>query len=202
MEERQIRWGLANGASVLALGGFFWFGISFGVITTRFGWSVWGLSTAAQVAITGGIVWRARALRRASGFAWVDLRRGNEQQQARTAHIGRVFGWTAGGHLALVSTAVWLCVRSGASDLLWPSIGLITSLHFAPLARIFHVRAYYVTSLAGSVISLAGLSGLNTAHRLAWFGGGMAAVMWLSAWHVLRHANGIAAATAQETWAV
>ncbi len=85
---------------------------------------------------------------------------------------------------------------------MWPSIGLITSLHFAPLARVFHVRTYYVTALAGGVISLAGLNGLSSELRLAWFGGGMAAVMWLSAWYVVRHASRISAKAAQETWAV
>jgi len=141
-------------------------------------------------------------LRRASGFSRGDLRRGNEQQRAQTARIFRAFGWTILGQAALISTAVWLCIRSGANELVWPSIGLITSFHFAPLARVFHVRAYYVTAVAGSLISLAAFAGLGAAHWLAWFGGGMSAVMWLSAWYVMRNANQIAAKAAQETWSV
>jgi hypothetical protein len=202
MDDRQIRWGLSGGTTVLAIAGFFWFGISFGVITTRFGWLVWSLSTAGQVAVTAYLIWAAVLLRRASGFSPGDSRTRSEQQRAETARVARAFGWTALAQGALTGAAVWLCVRSGAKDLVWPSIGLITSLHFAPLARVFHVRTYYVTALAGGVISLAGLNGLSSELRLAWFGGGMAAVMWLSAWYVVRHASRISAKAAQETWAV
>lgn len=202
MDDLQIRWGLSGGARVLAIAGFFWYGISFGVITNKFGWLAFGISTTCQVAITVSLVWAAAVLRRESGFSLADLRRGSERQRAQTARIGRAFGWTILGQAVLIGTAVWLCVRNGAQDLLWPSIGLITSLHFAPLARVFHVRAYYVTALAGSLISFAALAGLSNAHRLVWFGGGMAAVMWLSAWYVIRHATRIAATAVQETWAV
>ena len=202
MDEQQIRWGLSGGARVFAIAGFFWFGISFGIITTRFGWLAWSVSTAFQVAITVSLVWATVVQRRRSGFSRADLRRGSSQQRAETARIVTAFGWTALGQGVLIGTAVWLCVHSGRNDLLWPAIGLITSLHFAPLAQVFHVRAYYVTALAGSLISFAALVGLSTALRLAWFGGGMAAVMWLSAWYVIRHANHIAARAGRERWAV
>jgi hypothetical protein len=202
MDERQIRWGLSGGASVLAIAGFFWFGVSFGVMMTRFGWLVWGASTAFQVAITASLIWAAVGLRRASGFSPADLRRGSEQQRAQTARIVRTFGWTTLGQAALIGAAVWLCVRSGATDLVWPSIGLVTSLHFAPLAGVFHVRLYYVTALAGSLISFAALVGFNHPHWMLWFGGGMAAVMWLSAWYAIRNASYIARRAMQETWAV
>ena len=202
ISDRQIRWGLSGGASVLAIAGFFWFGLSFGVITVRFGWLIWGVSTGCQVVITVSLVWSAVVLRRASRFSRGDLWRGNEQQRAQTARIVRALGWTILGQAALISTAVWLCIRSSAYELVWPSIGLITSFHFAPLARVFHVRAYYVTAVAGSLISLAAFAGHSTAYWLAWFGGGMSAVMWLSAWYVMRNANQIAAKAAQETWSV
>ena len=71
-------------------------------------------------------------------------------------------------------------------------IGLIVSLHFAPLARLFHVRVYYSTALAGTVFSLAGLlTGVAGVQPLLWFGGAMAAVMWLSGWHIIRNADQI-----------
>ena len=61
--------------------------------------------------------------------------------------------------------------------MIWPSIGLIVSVHFAPLARLFHVRAYYTTALAGTIVSLLAFAGLTDILRFAWFGGAMAAVM-------------------------
>jgi hypothetical protein len=84
--------------------------------------------------------------------------------------------------------------------MMWPSIGLIVSVHFAPLARLFHVRAYYTTALAGTVISLLAFTGLADMRRLAWFGGAMAAVMWLSGWYVIRNADRITARAVQEKW--
>lgn len=76
------------------------------------------------------------------------------------------------------------------------------SLHLIPLARIFHVRAYYVTALAGSIISFVALTGLTGRHKLAILGGGMASVMWLSAVDLLRHADRMAAESMRESWAV
>jgi hypothetical protein len=33
MDERQIRWGLSSGIMVLAIAGYFWYGVSVGVAT-------------------------------------------------------------------------------------------------------------------------------------------------------------------------
>lgn len=184
------------------MAGFFWFGVSFGVVTTRLGWWVWGVSTAFQVGVTVAILWAAVRLRRASGFSAGDLWRGSRQQRAETERIVAAFRWTTLGQAVLIAAAAWWCNFRGANDLVWPSIGVITSLHFIPLARFLHVRPYYVTALAGSLISFAAFAGLSTAHRLAWFGGSMAAVMWLSAWYVTRNANHITAQAVHETWAV
>lgn len=81
---------------------------------------------------------------------------------------------------------------------------LIVSLHFVPMARLFHVRVYYVTALIGSIISLPALAlaGLSETFRLGWFGGGMAAIMWLAAWYILWKADRITARAMRETWAV
>jgi hypothetical protein len=86
--------------------------------------------------------------------------------------------------------------------MIWPSISLIVSLHFAPLARLFHVRIHYGTAFAGTVISLAAFTGISDIHRLLWFGGAMATVMWLSGWYIIRNADQITARAVRETWAV
>jgi hypothetical protein len=114
----------------------------------------------------------------------------------------RVFGWVVLIQTVLIGAAVWWCVRASARDLIWPAIGLIVSAHFAPLAHLFHVRAYYATAFAGIVISLSALAGFTDNHRLVWFGPGMAAVMWLSGWHIIRNANLIVARASRQEWKV
>jgi hypothetical protein len=202
MEDRQIRWGLSGGASVLAIGGFFWFGVSFGVITIKWGWWVWGLSTALQVGVSASIFWGAVRLRRRSGFTPGDIPRGAQRWREATQRTLRAFGWILLVQTILIGSAVWLCIHIGAKDRIWPSMGLIVSLHFAPLAHVFHVRCYYATALAGTVISLFGFTGLTDIHRFLWFGGAMAAVMWASGWYIIRNADEITARAVQEKWDV
>ena len=200
MDGGQIRWGLSGGASVLAIGGFFWFGVSFGVVATKWGWWLWGLSTAVQFGVTGSILRAAAQLRRRSGFAPEDVGRGEKRQREITQRILRQFGWVVLAQTILIGAAVWWCVRSGAKDVIWPSIGLIVSLPFVPVARIFHVRAYYITALVGTGISSWGFAGLNDIRRLLYFGGAMAAAMWLSGWYVVRNADEITARAVLEKW--
>jgi hypothetical protein len=201
MNDRQMRRGLAGGASVLAIAGFFWFGVSLGVNSIKWGWWVWGLSTVFQVGVSASIFWAAVRLRRRSGFTLGDFARGDQRQPETTRRILRVFCWIVLVQTVLIGSAVWWCVRTGAKDMIWPSIGLIVSLHFAPLAHLFHVRAYYATALAGVVISLSAFTGLTDIHQLA-FGGAMASVMWVSGWYIIRNAEQITARAVQEKWGV
>src|SRR5579871_5528820 len=170
MDDRQFRWGLSGGASVLSIAGFFWFGISFGVITTRWGWWAWGLSTAFQAAVTASILRGAVQLRRRSGFD-PHSRSRSEDHRKTTRRILRTFIWIVVAETILIGLAVGWCVRTGAEILIWPSIGLIVSIHFAPLARLFHVRRYYATAAAGTLILLGGFAGLGDLYRLAFFSG-------------------------------
>jgi hypothetical protein len=203
MDDRQFRWGLSGGASCLAIAGLFWFGISFGVTAYKWGWWAWGLSTAWQFGVSISLLWAAMRLRRGSGFTPSDIGRGGQLQRQATQRRVRLFVLVIFIQSALLSPVVWWCVHTATKDRLWPSIGLIVSLHFAPLARLFHVRAYYITALAGTVISLVGLlTGVADIQRLLWFGGAMAAVMWLSAWHIIRNADQITVRAMRETWAV
>ncbi|MFL6207458.1 MAG: DUF7010 family protein [Pyrinomonadaceae bacterium] len=204
MTDQQFRRGLSGGVIVFAIAGFFWFGVSFGVITTRFGWLVWGLSTAFQFAMFAAILWAALRLRRSSGFTRADLKQADKGQRAETRHIAKAFGWTTLGQALLIAAAVWWCMRAGLPDRVLPVIGLIVSLHFVPLARVFHVRLYYVTALIGSLISLAAITftGLNENLRLACFGGGMTAVMWLTAGYILWNVDSITQRAMRRTWPV
>jgi hypothetical protein len=199
MDGRQFRWGLSGGASALAIAGFFWYGISLGIITTKLGWLIWGLSTGLQAGITASILWAAVRLRRRSGFT-PGVVAPSERQRRTTRRILRVFGWIVFVQAILIGSAIWWCLRSGRSNMIWPWMGLIVSIHFAPLARLFRVRAYYVTALAGTMISLWGFIGLSEVRQLAWFGGAMAAVMWLSGWYVIRNADQITERGLTEEW--
>jgi hypothetical protein len=185
------------------MAGLFWFGISFGVTTYKWGRWAWGLSTAWQFGVSVSLFWAAMQLRRKSGFTTSDIRRDGQLQRQATQRRVRLFVLVIFIQSALLSTVVWWCVHTGTKDRLWPSIGLIVSLHFAPLARLFHVRVYYSTALAGTVISLIGLlTGVADVQQLLWFGGAMAAVMWLSGWHIIRNADQITARAMRETRAV
>jgi ABC-type enterobactin transport system permease subunit len=65
-----------------------------------------------------------------------------------------------------------------------------------------HVRAFYVTALAGGVICIIALAAPSTLHNLAYFAGVMAAIMWLSAAYLLRNADRIAAKALNQNWSV
>jgi hypothetical protein len=104
----------------------------------------------------------------------------------------RIIGLIEAG---LVGTAVFLCVHFERPDLIWPAVGVAVSLHFAPLGRLFHVPAYYVTAAAGTLVSVIVLATPLGEFRLLWLGGGMSIVMWTSAVYLVYGADVIAART-------
>ena len=100
----------------------------------------------------------------------------------------------------LTALAVWLCVHAGAQTRIWPAIALVVSIHLIPLARVFHVREYYATAIAGSVVSILALTGLTGSHGVMFLGVGMAAVMWMSAIYLIRNADTVCARAVGERW--
>lgn len=117
----------------------------------------------------------------------------------------RIVKWMAGttlGQALLISLLVWIWVRAEVEHLIWASIGAVVSRHFAPLGKLFHVRAYYVTAIAGTIVSSAGFAVSGTPDGVASLGLGMATVMWVSAAHVLLNADRIADQACAEHWAV
>lgn len=198
MNEGLNRWELSNGASVFALAGFFWYGLSFGVVTVKWGWWAWGFSTVLQFGMTAGLRWVAMRLRRRSGFRRSDLKQGDPQQRKMMRRTAKAFLWVVVMQAVLVGGVVWRCVRTGTQDRVWPSIGLVVSLHFIALAYVFRVRAYAVVGLVGSFISLFALRGLSDTRWLLSYGGAMAALMWLTAWYIIYNADRITLARLQE----
>jgi hypothetical protein len=76
------------------------------------------------------------------------------------------------------------------------------SLHFVPLARIFHVRAYYGTALTGTIVAVAGLVAPSGTYTVPALGAAMATVMWLSAVYLLAQAESLANRAKREKWAI
>jgi len=202
VNERQFLWGLSNGVTVFAIAGAFWLGLWIGTAATRIGWLACALFTALQVGICAALLWAAVRLRRKSGFRRSELRQTEGRRSPETQHIMAGFCWTVAGQTALIAFAVWVCVRAGSEQLIWPVIALVVSLHLIPLAKIFHVRAYYGTAAAGSIVSIMTITGLAGAYAMAFLGFGMATVMWVAALCLLWNANKIAAHAAREQWAV
>lgn len=202
MDERQFLWGLSNGVTVFAIAGAFWLGLGIGVAANAVGWLVCALSTALQVGACAALLWAAVRLRRKSGFRGAELRQGGGRRSPETRHILVGLRWTIAGQTALIGSAVWVCVRAGSEQLIWPAIALVVSFHLIPLAKIFHVRAYYATATAGSIVSIITSTGLTGLYAVASLAAGMATVMWVSAVYLLWKADAIAARALGERWAV
>ena len=202
MDRRLFLWGLSNGATVLALAGAFWIGLGVGMVAKLVHWGVSACGTILELGGAVGLIWAAARLRRRTGFARSQLRQLEGVAQAQKRYIVSRMTWTILGQTTLIALAVWICVRVRAEHLIWSSIGAIVSLHFAPLGRLFHLRAYYATAIAGTLTCAAGFAASGTPYGLAGLGVAMAAVMWISAAYILINAGQIADRACAEDWAV
>jgi hypothetical protein len=203
MTDRQFLWGLSGGVSAFAVAGAFWLGFAVSrALTATSPWWVWALAVGLQAGGCLGLLWAGFRLRQRSGFRRADLRQGDEHQRAELSHIRTYFAWTALGQALLIALAVWWCVQTHTEERIWPGIGLVVSLHLIPLARIFHVRMYYVTALAGSVVSLLTWVRIPRPDAAPILGCALAAVMWLSAAYLVRNADCIASRAVRGRWAV
>jgi len=171
---------------MFAIAGAFWFGLAFTRVLPagRQGWA-WGAAMGVQAAALVGLLWAGIRLRR----------------RAEVRHIlARFIGTTLVQALLIVLAVLW-CARTHSVDRVWAWIGLVVSLHLVPLARIFHVRAYYVTAGAGTVVSILALARGPRPDAVPMLGVGLAAVLWLSAVYLLANADRIAESAVRETWA-
>jgi hypothetical protein len=202
VNDRQFLWGLSNGVMVFAIGGAFWLGLGIGLTAPKVGWLVSALGTALQVGICAGLLWGAVRLRRRSGFRSSELRQEGGGRAAETRHIMAGLRWTVAGQTVLIALAVGVCLRADREPLIWPAIALVVSLHLIPLAKVFHVRAYYATAVAGSGVSIVAITALTGLPAVAFLAVGMATVMWGSAVYLVRNADTITARALGERWAV
>ena len=202
MTDRQFLWGLAKGVMMFAIAGAFWFGLGIGMSASHLG----GLEIAALTACQAGgcvaLMWGAVRLRRRAGFHRSELHAADGQVRLETRHVMAVLRWTMVLQVVLISAAVWWCVRAGAEPMIWPCIGLIVSLHLIPLAKVFHVRTYYVTAAAGTGVSLATAASGPGPFAVVLLAAGMSAAMWLSAAYILARAGAIAMRALRDPWVV
>ena len=202
MNRRLFLWGLSNGATMLALAGAFWIGIGVAMVANRGHWALAAFGTLLQVAGAVGLSWASALLRRRSGFQGAELRQLQGVERAQKRHIVAGMAWTIIGQTLLIAIAVWICVRLHAEHLIWASLGAIVSLHFAPLGWLFHVRTYYATAIAGTIVSVVAFSVSGTPYGVASLGLGMATVTWSSSAYLLLHADRIADQACAERWVV
>jgi hypothetical protein len=202
MDRRLFLWGLSNGATMPALAGAFWIGLAVGMAGKQGDWIASTVGTVVQVGGVVALIRAARRLRRRSGFQQSELRHLEGVAQMQKPRILKWMAWTTLGQGLLIALLVWICVRVDAEHLIWGSIGAVVSLHFVPLAKLFHVRTYYVTAIVGTIVSVAGFAVSDTPYGVSSLGLSMGMVMWGSATYVLRNADRIAGQACAETWTV
>ncbi len=92
----------------------------------------------------------------------------------------------------VLALAVASCILLQHRELIWGTIALVVSLHFIPIGRLVHVRAYHATGLAGSTVALVALWRAQRPNSLLLLTIGMGTVVWSGALYLLLNAERIA----------
>jgi hypothetical protein len=97
------------------------------------------------------LLWGFVCLRRKSaGFSLAEMKTGTQQQRSWLRQTRRGLMWAMLIETVLCSVAVGSVEYLHRLDLIWPALGIAVSLHFLPLGRLFRVRRYYFTGIAGT----------------------------------------------------
>ena len=140
----QFMWGLANGVVVLAVAGSFFLGAAAASAeVSRLQWLGLAMTGLGLVLLLLG---GARIRRKAAGFRLADLKKGTDPQRRLGRQLSLFFRWIILAEWTLFGVVSFLCHHFHADELTAPLIGLIISLHFAPLAHLFRLPAYYATA--------------------------------------------------------
>ena len=95
----------------------------------------------------------------AAGFSRASVRAAPRGRSIRRIFVGdQTVGATQTAGIVLVGIACWVLHRS---DLLWPLIGLVVSLHFLPLGWLFSVRPYYFVGMLGTAVAITSVFGFD-----------------------------------------
>jgi hypothetical protein len=191
MSREQFAWGLSNGVNVLAISGVFWlslaaWAIGFGAL----------LVALPPILLVGGLLIKGsvRLRRRFPGFSPRSLRGAPKGSPTRRIIIG-FYAVTAAQWMSIVLVG-GICSALNRTDLIWPLIGLVVSLHFLPLGWLFGVRPYYVLAVVGTAITLVSILGLTDGFRLVVVGLGLGLVMFAGAAYLLAKAETLVGAGA------
>jgi hypothetical protein len=191
MSREQFAWGLSNGVNVLAISGAFWLSLA-----------AWAIGVGAllvalpPILLVGGLLLRGsvRLRRRFPGFSPRSLRGAPKGSPTRRIIIG-FYAVTAAQWMSIVLVG-GICSALNRTDLIWPLIGLVVSLHFLPLGWLFGVRPYYLLAIVGTVITLVSILGLTDGLRLVAVGLGLGLLMIAGAAYLLAKAETLVGAGA------
>jgi hypothetical protein len=186
----QFAWGLSNGITVLAISGVFWLGLAAWTINPgAFLVALLPILAIGGFLIRGGVKVRQRF----PGFSPRSLRTAPKGSPTRRMIAG-FYAVTAAQWLSIVLIG-GICSALHRSDLIWPLVGLVISIHFLPLGWLFGVRAYYVLSAVGTLICLISLLGFTGASRLAVAGLALGLVMIAGAAYLITKAGSLVTST-------
>ena len=184
---RQIMWGLSNGVLIQTMAGGFWLGIIGSIVHRP---KILGPTGAIGLVL---LLWGFICLRRKSaGFSLAEMKNGTEEQRSLVRQIRRGLGQAMLIEAVLCSVAVGSVEYLHRPDLIWPALGIAVSLHFLPLGRLFRVRRYYFTGVAGTVVCLVAMVAFHAPVNALLAAAGMCVNMWGSAAWLLASADQIA----------
>jgi hypothetical protein len=187
-------WGLSNGVAVLSVSAAFWIGLAAWTLGT----SVLLIASAPILVLAGLLIWRGRRLRRlAPGFSRASLR--NAPKGSSIHRIGVGFNVVGTVQTLSIGLVGFICWKLNRTDLLWPLIGLVISLHFLPLGWIFSLRPYYVLGVLGTVVALASLFGFTATTRTLAVGLGLGLVIGGCALYLVAYAAALADAALRQS---
>jgi hypothetical protein len=168
LSREQFMWGLSNGVAVLSISAAFWIGLA----AWTLGPSVLLVAAAPLVLLGCLLIWQGRRLRLlAPGFSRASLR--NAPKGSSIRRIGVGFNVVRTMQTLSIGVVGFSCWKLSRTDLVWPLIGLVISLHFLPLGWIFNVRPYYVLGVLGTAVALASLLGFTASTRTVVVGLGL-----------------------------
>jgi hypothetical protein len=187
LSREQFMWGLSNGVAVLSVSAAFWIGLAAWTLGT----SVLLIAAAPILVLACLLIWRGRRLRRlAPGFSRASLR--NAPKGSSIHRIGVGFNVVGTVQTLSIGLVGFICWKLQRTDLLWPLIGLVISLHFLPLGWIFSLRPYYVLGVLGTVVALASLFGFTATTRTLAVGLGLGLVIGGCALYLVANAATLA----------
>lgn len=177
---------VSTGIVVLAATGLFWF--SFAAATASGGWAQirddrynWILfGTVVFVIGTAGLLgWGAiRVRQRAAGFQF-EL---SEDQRVLRKKVLGAYKRVLFAQFVLCALALLLSFLLDRTDLVWPIIAFLVSLHFFHVALVFRLPPYWAIAGLGAVVSgtaiLLPVSLVSTTTRQIFLGIGMGAICW------------------------